>query len=762
MAKNKNSDFIDVRAIAQDFISKWYIFVISVIVCVALGWLFTKINPPKYAVKANVLITQEEQGGALMKSMGGLGDLFGSRAKVDDEIFVISSHSLYRDVARDLGLNKVHYVKKNLLTNKFAYDDFPIDIIPAPGVVDTLRTSLSFDIKVNAKGLASVKVKARKETLADVKDRSLPVSLTTPFGNFVVDTTAAYAPGKKVNTSISIIGYDAAAEIMAKSVTTSIGSKRSNAIRLGITTVNIDYGKDVLNEILKKYNERGIVEKNLQGEKTAEFIDSRLAIISDDLMESESEIQSYKEKNGIIDVSAEAYYQTQLRGEIDKELVKAETEAEIIKMASDFISQKSNEFSLVPVATDNKGLQDAIKEYNNLLLQRMTLAANAKANNKALQLLDEKIAVMRESITVSINRAYENAMAGVRELKSKMNTTMGRLGTVPSQEREFINMRRQHDVKQQLYLFLLQRREETAMMLANATPKGLIVDEAFALIEPVNLGKNKVLAISAFLGLLLGFLIIYAQKILRTKFATRDELAALTDAPILGEISKSRSTDVLVVKPKTTSSTAELFRLVRSNMLFILGEPSNKVVLMTSTKSGEGKSFISINLAASLAMLGKKVLLVGLDIRRPRLAEYLNMQPNPGFTNYIAGAGQVSLEQIIHKNALIEGMDIVFAGPVPPNPSELLSSDKVDQFFKEMRESYDYIIIDSAPVGMVSDSFSLARVADATVYVCRAEFTTKSDIRMFEDIYDNKRLPNVALVLNGTMAKQGYGYGYGE
>lgn len=761
MANHKKSDFIDVRAIVQEYISKWYLFVISVVVCLVIGWLFTKINPPKYAVRANILISQDDQGGTLMKSMGGLGDLFGSKAKVDDEIFVISSHSLYRDVARDLGLYKSHNVRHGFLNTKFSYPEFPIDVIPSPGLVDTLRTSLAFKIKVNKKGLASVEMKAKKEVVADVKDQALPVSLSTKYGHFVVDTTSSYVPGKEVKTTVGILGYDAAAEIMAKGVSATIGSKRSNAIRLGVTTENIDYGKDVLNEIIAKYNERGIAEKNLQGEKTAEFIDSRLAIISGDLKDAETEIQSYKEKKGIIGVDVEAVYQTEKRAEIEKDLIEAETQAEIIKMAADFIADKGNEYSLVPMTTDNKGLQDGISSYNELLLQRMSLASNAKPNNKALKLLDEKIAAMRSSIATSIAKAYENAMISVRELRSQMNSTMGRLGSVPAQEREFLNMKRQQEVKLQLYLFLLQRREETAMMLANATPKGLIVDEAFALIEPVNMGKKMILLIALLIGLCLPPAFIYIRKALRTKFDTKDDVESMTDVPVLGEICQDKSGRSLVAVRGDHSSTTELFNLLRSRLPFMLGGEGKNVVLLTSTRSGEGKSFVSINLAADMSLLDKKVLLIGMDIRKPRLSDYLNISPRFGLTQYLASK-EISIDSLIAHDAQVPQLDIIAAGPIPPNPAELLNSPRLDELMKELRTRYDYIFIDSAPVGMVSDTFTIDRLADATIYVVRADYTTRSDLRFIEEIYDDKRLKNLSIVVNGTATKRGYGYGYGE
>lgn len=758
MAKQKKSDFIDVRGILREYLSKWYWFAISIVVCVGIGFLVTKIKKPVYSVNANVLISQDDKGG--MAGLGAIGDLFGSKAKVDDEIFVISSHTVYRDVVRDLGIYKIHNVRKGFLNNVFEYPDFPIDVIAAPGVSDTLRTGISFKIKINDKGLASVEAKAKNKVVADVKDAALPVSLNTPYGHFVVDTTSAYVPGKSLKTTVSIIGYDAAAELLSKDVSASIGSKRSNAIRLGIQTVNTEYGKDVLNEIIAKYNERGIADKNLQGEKTAKFIDERLALISGDLSEAESDIQSYKEKKGIIDVGAEAAYQTEKRSEIEKELIKAETEAEIIKLTGEFIADPANAYSLIPMTSENKGLQEAVKAYNELVLERMSLASNAKPGNRALKMLDEQISAMSANISTSVAKAYDNMEVTVRELRSEMNSALGRLGSVPSQEREFLNMKRQQEVKQQLYLFLLQRREETAMMLANATPKGLIVDEAYALNKPVSMSKIMIMLIALIIGCCIPPVLLYIRKLMRTKFETKAEVENLVDIPVLGEVCLDNSGRTLVAVKGDHSSTTELFNLLRSHLPFVLGTSDNKVVLLTSTQSGEGKSFVSINLAADMALLDKRVLLIGMDIRKPRLSEYLNISPRFGLTQYLTA--DISIDSMIVQDPDAPNLDIIVSGPVPPNPAELLNSKRLDQLMAELRKRYDYIFIDSAPVGMVSDSFTLDRLSDATIYVVRANYTSRTDLHFVEEIYEQKRLRKLCLVVNGTLRKRGYGYGYGD
>ena len=758
MAKKK-SDFIDIKAILREYASKWYWFVISIAVCGALGFVYAKIKKPVYAVNANVIISQDDKGG--MAALGSLGDLFGSKNKVDDEIFVISSHSVYRDVARDLGINKKHYVKGGFLRTNFSYPEFPVDVIFTPSIADTLRKSLIFKIKIDKDGLADITAKAGKEEIADVSGAKLPATLTTDYGVFIVDTTAAYVPGKQLKSNVTIAGYDLAAEKLSKEVAASIASKRSNAIRLGIKTINPQYGSDVLNQVIERYNLRGIAEKNLQAQKTAKFIDERLAIITGDLNEAESTIQQYKEERGIIDVRAEAQYQTGKQHSYEAALVNAETQAEVVKMTGEFISDPANAYALIPMTVDNKSLQDGIKLYNETVLKRMEIAATAKPGNRALTQIDAQIDAMRDNIATSVRRTYDNMQVGIRDMRRQVNSASGQLGNVPRQEREFLNMKRQQEVKQQLYLFLLEKREETAMMLANAVPKGLIVDEAYTLTEPVSMSKKMILLIALFIGLCLPPLVLYLRKVLRTKFDTKDEVEDVIDVPIIGEICQDRTGNSLVVSATDTSSTTELFRLMRSNLLFVLGDRNEKVIMVTSTTSGEGKSFISINLAATLSLLDKKVLIIGMDIRKPRLAEYFDIHPRFGLTQYLA-SDQITLDSLIVNDPRIPSLDIITAGPIPPNPAELLTSKKLDAMMAELRERYDYIIIDSAPVGMVSDTFTLDRLADATVYVVRANYTSRSDLRFIEEIYRDHRLKKLTVAVNGTATRRGYGYGYGE
>jgi len=760
MASKKKSDFIDIKGLLDLYKSKWYWFAISVVICGALGFVYAKSKNLQYKVNANVLISQEDGGG--MSNFGGLGDLFGSDGYVEDEIFVVTSHTVLRDVVRELGLNRTHIQKTGMLSKVFKYKDSPVEVYPAPGIVDTLRTAISFSTVVKPDGKADIKVETSKETLADLENQKLPATVSTDYGKFIIDRTKFFPknPQKDVKTEITVLGYDAAAEDLAENVTSSIASKKSNVIELSIITSDPDFGRDVLNAIITKYNDRGIEQKNLQSSKTAQFIDERLKLISGDLASAEADIQNYKEGQGIVDVGTEVSYNIQFKGAAEQKLIAAQTENEIIRMTRDFLRDPAKAYELIPASNEISGLGSSISTYNELILRRLDLLTNAKANNAALRSLNDQIDAMRGSILTSLDRAYTNSNVEIRDLQLQVNKAQGKLGNIPTQEREFLNLKRQQEVKQQLYLFLLQRREETAMLLANAVPKGQVIDQAFTLREPVGMSKKLIVLIALMLGMCIPPVLLYIKKITRSKFETRQEVEDIVDVPVLGEMCMDKSGNALAVSAHDTSSTSELFRLLRTNLQFVLNKPGDKVVLMTSTRSGEGKSFISINLAASIALLGKRVLLVGMDIRNPQLGKYLGLPRAKGLTNYLADSSS-DFESIVIHEPLIPNLDIIEAGPVPPNPGELLASKAVDDLFERLRVEYDYIIIDSAPVGMVSDSLHLTRVADATIYVCRANYTQLRDLRYVNELSEDGRLKRVNVVVNGTAARKGYGYGYG-
>lgn len=763
--QNNSNELISLPDLVKTVVKHWYLFVISVICCVALAFAYAKITKDEYTVCANVMIRTDmsstgNMAGAFMQQFG-LGNLMGQGVSVDDELHVISSHSLLREAALKMGLNKTRIYKENFFNRETQYKDFAIDVIDPTMQCDTLSTTLVFKIKVDEEGKADIKVKKRFHTLANIKDTSLPAEVSTIYGNYIVTTTPDYVAGEAYNYTIRVCSFDAAAENVGKNVDIYIPDKLSNLITLSMQTAYIDYGKELLNTLTDLYNKRGIKEKNIEAINTAQFIDERLALIAHELDSAERKVEKYKQDNKLSDLEIEAKIILEQDGEFQATLLETETTAKILEYTLDFISQPENRYSLIPFSNGlDQGAADAVTAYNELALKRLNLANTAKAGSPALKMLEEQIDASRQNVISTVKTALESTNIALKDLRDKEAKFYDRIRTMPTQEREFISIFRQKAIKEELYIFLLQKQEENALTLAMASPKGQIVDEAYNFVEPVSLSTAMKLAIGFLIGLILPAIYLYLRAIFQTKFSTKEEVERMTHIPILGELCTHHSSNNIVVHEGDNSSISELFRLLRTNLQFMLTGKKDKVVLLTSSVSGEGKSFVSVNLAIALSLLKKRVLIIGLDIRNPRLSEYLNVSSRFGITNYLASE-EVEIDQIIVPSNINPLLDIITAGPVPPNPAELILSNRLDALFDELRNRYDYIIVDSAPVAMVSDTFSLMRIADAVIYVCRANYTQREYIRYCNNLVTDGRLRNVSLVVNATNSSQGYGYGVG-
>ena len=731
----KRDNRIEIADLISLYRSKWPAFLISIAACLALAVLYIYIKAPVYEIQANILITDDDKTSDLMRSIS-MADMFVNNTSVDEEMSILNSHSLFRNVTEKLGCNITYTVKNNLIKRTTKYSGSPVKLTPPAGIADTLRSSLKFKLRAD-------------------KD-----SLPTPYGDFILSTTDKYEKDRSLSMQIGFCGYDLAAERLQKEVMCYIPNKKADVITVALNSTDINYAKSVVNAIVDQYNARGIEENQRKAQQTADFIDKRLVDISKELNDAESDIEQYKQSHDIVDVEVETKYLLTRKGTLEESLIAAETEVGVLELTRDFIADPANRFNLIPTPLGAEAAAEAIEAYNSLILERIRLEKSAKPGNKVLTALNEQIDAMRSNVATTLERSIASARVTLNELRGKSGDSQSRLGDIPAREREFVNIKRRQAVKENLYLFLLKEREESALRIANAVPKGMIIDKAYALSDQVNMTPAKVLILAFLFGLFIVPLWLYFRSLIRNKISDIRELQRLTTIPILGEVSLDRSGDKMVTAGNSSSSTAELFRLLRSNLQFITGGINAKVLLVTSSTAGEGKSFVAINMAASLTISGKRVVLVGMDIRNPQLTNYLGVASEIGLTTYLSSS-QYTVDDITAHHPEVKGLDIITSGPVPPNPSELLMSTRVDNLFSELHSRYDYIIIDSAPVGMVSDTYSLARVSDATIYVCRANHTTFSDIEFVNRLYAEKRLPHIALVLNGTHVRKGYGYGYG-
>lgn len=761
----RKDSYFDFGALYSKYKRFWWLFAICFFGCIALSVFYLKVKRPVYQINSTILVSQEEDGSGIGAAIVKNLPLGNMSSKVDDEVLVVSSLSLYRDMVRELKLNRTYVLHTGFMKNIDMYDRTPITVDAPDAVFDTLSYALKFRIKVNEEGKINIKVKkGRFKTLADVDADKFPVTVNTKYGIYVVNSTKYFKAGEDVDLKAVVCGFQLAAENYSEDIDVSIASKKSNGIIMLYKDAVIPRGKDILNKIAELYNRRCQADKDAMAINTGKFIDERLNIIYNDLSSSEADIEKYKRDNNLVDMQTDVANMYGRRNIGENTKTNLNTQYEIMRMVKDFVNDPKNNGTMIPFGvgqTSDAG--GPVDMYNQLVLERSKLASSAKSDNVSLKAMDEQIAVVRENVRKAVDKALDGLKIQIQQMSSVENKAQSKLSTVPAKEREFRELYRQQTIKNELYTFLLQKREENALVLAATTPKGKIVDDAYAYSEPVAPKKFMILLIGIFMGIVIPIAILYIKSLFTTKFSSQDELESIVDAPVLGEICHNRHRSSLVVQEGKTSSIVELFRLLRNNVQFMLPNENHNVMLVTSSVSGEGKSFVSLNLAASFALLGKKVALVGMDIRSPKLAEYLSLKSTPGVTSYLAKK-EVKVADIAQKCDKVANLDILVGGPIPPNPSELLLSERTKQLIEELRAEYDCVILDSAPIAMVSDTFSLTPFIDLAVYVTRANYTKRSLIKYFNTVLSRGQIKNAGVIINDSNPKmsQGYGYGYGS
>ena len=760
----QSEKIIDFGSIFNKYKRYWWLFALSLIACIGLSVLFLKYVLPKYLVISTILVDQDDDassaGASLLKSLS----IGGGGASVDDEVVVMGSQDICNKMVKELKINRLYVQRKSLLDRVDLYGNSPVEVDAPDEVFDTLSTAMNFKVNIKEDGKADILVKKGFfKTFADLKDQTLPVNVSTPYGTYMVRSTQYYQPGKETLVNANVTGNQLRAEELMKKMTVKVLNKKSNAIYMDVEIANIKRGKDMLNTMIRLYNERGQLEKDEQAMNTAKFINDRLGLIYKDLTGSEAEIEAYKQAHNMADVGIQTRTSIARQEQAENNIIALEAQYRIIELINEFISDPRNKHAYIPFEADSTAASGSIKAFNELAMKRAEIAKSAKEGNEALTEIDNQLDAMRETIRKGVNNTLNAIKIQIDKANQVSNQSQGEMSQVPTQEREMRTLYREQGIQNTLYTFLLQKREENALVLAATTPKGKIVDYAYAQSKPVAPNVPVVLLIGLIAGIMLPILLLYLKNLFTTKFSTLDELEDLSKSPALGEICHNRHHDSLVVKPGKTSSIVELFRLLRNNVQFLMTRKDDKVVLVTSSISGEGKSFVSTNLASSFALLGKKTVLVGMDIRSPQLGKMLKIKESPGVTNFLSNS-DMSIKDLVQRVPEIENLNVIVAGPVPPNPSELLLGERTPQLIDQLRKDYDIVIIDSAPIAMVSDTFSLAQYGDATLFVTRANYTKRNLIKYFNSVVARKQFHNTAVVLNDSNPRlsAGYGYGYGK
>ena len=731
-------------------IRHWWLFALSFIFCFGILFLYLRKTLPSYIVSSTVLVDDHSlsfagignsKGNSMLKSMIGGGDV-----NVFNEIEILASENLAAKTVDALDINCRYYEKTGFLKKEDHYGTSPIIVEAPKELFDTLSVTLPFKIKVYDDGKTDITVKKGMfSNYAELKGVELPATVKTPFGLFVVKPTQYFTPKHEYSITASVAGNIPAALELQKDMTVDLKAKKTDIVYMDVMDNDVKRGRDILNTLVRLYNERGMKESDTQGMTTARFIDERLSLIYKNLMGSEAEIEAYKKAHNLIDPVAQAKT-TIIKGETSESAIIAlETQYRIASMIKGFITDPANKHSLIPFESDSLSAK-MVRTYNALITQRQHLETSAKADNPALVQLDQQLNAMRENMLGSVNNALGAMRIKIDRAKDLQGESKGDMSQFASTERETRNLYRNQAIQNELYIFLLQKREENALKMAAAQPKGKLVDEAYAASEPVKPKKPLLAFVALMMTFAIPFCILYVKKMLKNKIGSQDELEAITPAHLLGQIYHARE-DELQVIADTNTKNAELFRYLRGNVQFVLPESTDKVVLVTSAVAAEGKSYIAANVASSLALMGKKVALVELNLRKPSLGEMFGIIASKGMSDYLSN-GEVSLHDIVSTTA--DGLDVYVAGTVPPNPSELLQGSRTAQLMEQLREQYDYVVVDSASLATASDTFSLTSQADATVVVLRANSTKQAYVKWINRLMAEGKLSNVGFVLNGV------------
>ena len=756
------------------YIIHWPWFVVSILICLIGAWGYLYFQTPVYQVSASIMIKDDKKGGnsgsADLENLG-LGGVITSAQSIDNEIEVLRSKTILKEVVNSLELY-ITYYDEDEFPKREMYKTSPVVVNLTAQEADKLPGVALIDMQLSSDGGLDVNLKVGLNEYNKRFDR-LPAVFPTNVGTFgftLRDSLSnGQVEGQKDVRHISAVvsqpfgvakGYQWALTIAPTSKATSVAT-------VSLVNTNIQRGQDFINKLMEMYNRNTNNDKNEVAEKTREFINERIKIIDEELGNTEEKLETFKRNAGLTDISSDAQLAVSGNAEYEKKRVENGTQINLVRDLAKYINNPLNEYEVLPsnIGLTDNGLTTQLERYNELVIERKRLLRTSTENNPMIINLDMSIRAMKANVKTAIDGTLQGLLIVKADLDREASRFSRRISDAPGQERQYVSIARQQEIKAGLYLMLLQKREENAITLAATANNAKIIDEPVAEGGPVSPKPKTIYMIALVVGLGLPIGVIFLTGLTKFKIEGRGDVEKLTRLPIVGDVPlTAEKTGSIAVFENQNNLMSETFRNIRTNLQFML-ENDQKVILVTSTISGEGKSFVSSNLAISLSLLGKKVVIVGLDIRKPGLNKVFNIsRKEQGITQYLSNP-EKNLMDFVQVSDVSKSLYILPGGTVPPNPTELLARDGLDKAIETLKKNFDYVILDTAPVGMVTDTLLIGRVADLSVYVCRADYTRKAEFTLINELAENKKLPNFCVVINGLdlqKKKYGYYYGYGK
>ena len=775
VVEEQNSGF-NYREILDAVILHWHWFAISIIGCLFVAFLYLRCKSPVYSTWAEVLIKEDDPYKRRM-SGGGLADftqlgVLTNSNGFDNEVEILGSKTLARRAVTNLKLY-VRYSFDGVLRDEELYRTSPVVADMSPVDLDTLSMPLSMEISPLQEGGYHIEGEALRERFeADVK--SFPVRVKTLSGWVTLRPNPNFAGASDGRTlRIGIFRPAIMAEAFLGATSIEPISKMTTIARITMSDTQRQRAEDYMNELIRVYNEDANEVKNEVALKTEAFVNKRIKIIDAELGTTESDLELYKKRNQLVDLMSDAEAAYKGLENYQTQQIELQTQMLLVKSLKEYVDNPANYMEIIPanLGLTDESLNSMIAGYNAKVVERKRLLTTAPESSPVVVSITNAISSLYPGIRHSLSTVYDNMRVQKRHVDEQYDLFIGRLSDAPTQERVLTDIGRQQSVKAALYQILLQKREENAISLASTVDKAQVIDAPESTIRPISPKKKLVALIALVLGVAIPAGLIYLLNLLRYRIEGRNDIEKLTDLAVLSDIFVAGDLKdgkrAIVVRENSNDIMEETFRSLRTNLGFVM-KKSEKVLLCTSVMPGEGKTFVSTNLAMSMALMGRKVLVVGLDIRKPRLAKLFGLVTgHHGLTTYLAGEDSSDgfLREQIFNSGMHANLDVLPAGLIPPNPGELITSERLDDAFARFREWYDMVIVDTPPVGLVSDTLLLGRLADATLIVCRCDYSLKRNFNIVNTIHQEGKLPKMNLVLNGVdlqQRKYGYYYGYGN
>lgn len=744
--------------IIDKYMGHWRLFAIGLTICLLAVFLYIRYwAETQYEVKSSILVKDENAGqGALesasFKSLG----LIKTSHIIADQIGILKSPGLMEKVVSKRSLNINFYVEGNVRDVEIYGDEAPVEVL-----VDETASTLAYDQPVYIELLGNDRygIRTSYNDTEYTNEYAFGDLVSEPFGTFTVTRRLAstYKSGGKPLYFV-IRKTDEVIDKFLKNLSVELANDAGGLLDLRFLSVTKKKGEAVLATLIETYVEEMIKYENELAGNTIKMIDDRVKLLSGEISGVEKTVEEFKTKNDLTDVGSNANIYIEQANDYQKMIIDYQSQINVIESIESYMME-GNLDSPIPgaLSTSDPSLINSIDRYNATLMEKKQLSQSASGSNPLMVKLDKALTSLSQAILENVRSAKSRLTIAQRNLQTNANKYQAQIAKVPSMERQLLNISRQQSTKEGLYLYLLQKREEEVLSMAAPVSSTRIVSLPKAGRWPVSPNKATLYLGGLLLGLFLPFSIIYAKDLLNNKVTTIDQLSSLTSAPILGEIARSNDDDVIVTTEKNRTPTAELFRLLRFNLEYLKNTEKNKTVLVTSTIKGEGKTFIATNLAVSLAVAGEKVIVLSFDLRRPRLLQNLNLRDEPGITDFILKK-ELSVNQIIMAHPTINNFFLIGSGAEVPQVGNLMLSARIAILMEVLKNNFDRIIIDSAPIGSVSDAFALNSYIDSTIYVVRQDITKKDHLQTLTNIHQNGKLKNTMVLFNDTVSKETYGY----